>query len=147
MELTDVYPKKNDTVAVVAKTDEHLSVEIEDGLPSSAKEETPTQDSPVPKRSPARIVDGGEAEFQAMLRHLKELVRPMHVTVKFKGVNLYNYAAEPTIPSVGGALLGLAGLGGGEKRRVDILKDVSGRLAPFKMTLLLGPPGSGRSGE
>ncbi len=40
----------------------------------------------------------------------------------------------------------MIGLSGEMKHRVDILKDINGRIAPFKLTLLLGPPGSGRSG-
>jgi hypothetical protein len=81
-----------------------------------------------------------------MLLRLKDLVRPLHVTVRYKNLNLWTMAPEPSIPTVASSLLGMVGVGE-KKRRVDILKNVSGRIAPFKMTLLLGPPGSGRSGK
>ncbi|KAL6187979.1 hypothetical protein ACLB2K_039374 [Fragaria x ananassa] len=42
-------------------------------------------------------------------------------------------------------LLGLVGLSPSKKRVVKILQDVSGIIKPARMTLLLGPPGSGKT--
>ncbi|KAK2994423.1 hypothetical protein RJ640_009650 [Escallonia rubra] len=43
------------------------------------------------------------------------------------------------------ALLGTIGLSPSKKRIVNILKDVSGIIKPSRLTLLLGPPGSGKT--
>ncbi|ESW34861.1 hypothetical protein PHAVU_001G187700 [Phaseolus vulgaris] len=42
-------------------------------------------------------------------------------------------------------ILGLFGLAPSQKRKLTILKDVSGILKPSRMTLLLGPPGAGKT--
>eukprot|EP01034_Spumella_vulgaris_P031175 gene31175-38522_t len=34
---------------------------------------------------------------------------------------------------------------GGKKRRVDIVKDLTGRILPKRMTLVMGPPGCGKT--
>ncbi|KAK8600453.1 hypothetical protein V6N12_050307 [Hibiscus sabdariffa] len=43
------------------------------------------------------------------------------------------------------SILGLVGLAPSKKRKIQILKDVSGIVKPSRMTLLLGPPGAGKS--
>jgi ABC-type multidrug transport system ATPase subunit len=42
-------------------------------------------------------------------------------------------------------LLGLVGLNFAERKTLHILKDVSGVIRPSRMTLLLGPPASGKT--
>ncbi len=126
------------------------AVDTEEAL-GTTKDQPPSQEASTPQsnqstRLPAFIKDGSEGEIGMMLNRLKGLVRPLHVTVRYKSLNLWTMAPEPSIPSVSKAMLGMIGMGD-KKRRVDILKDLNGRIAPFKMTLLLGPPGSGRSGE
>jgi ABC-type multidrug transport system ATPase subunit len=51
--------------------------------------------------------------------------------------------AKKAIPTVGTALKNFL-LGSGPKERVDILKDLTGRIMPKTMTLLMGPPGCGK---
>uniref|UniRef100_A0A803R1H9 Pleiotropic ABC efflux transporter N-terminal domain-containing protein n=1 Tax=Cannabis sativa TaxID=3483 RepID=A0A803R1H9_CANSA len=41
--------------------------------------------------------------------------------------------------------LGLVGLVPSKKRKIQILKDISGIIRPSRMTLLLGPPGAGKT--
>ncbi|XVF26439.1 hypothetical protein REPUB_Repub14bG0016500 [Reevesia pubescens] len=43
------------------------------------------------------------------------------------------------------SILGLLGLAPSKKRKIEILKDVSGMVKPSRMTLLLGPPGAGKT--
>ncbi|XVE61525.1 hypothetical protein DITRI_Ditri06bG0047300 [Diplodiscus trichospermus] len=43
------------------------------------------------------------------------------------------------------SILGLVGLAPSKKRKIQILKDVSGIVKPSRMTLLLGPPGAGKT--
>jgi ABC-type multidrug transport system fused ATPase/permease subunit len=59
-------------------------------------------------------------------------------------VGIWTMAPKQKIPTVGTALKGLF-FGSGPKVRIDVLKGVSGRILPGKLTLLLGPPGSGKS--
>lgn len=49
------------------------------------------------------------------------------------------------IPTVGSTIRDILLFGQGPKQRVDILKNLTGRIATRKMTLLMGPPGCGKS--
>lgn len=67
----------------------------------------------------------------------------MHeIYVQYRNLSFWNMAPERKIPTVGSTIKGIF-LGSGPKRRVDILKDLSGRILPKTMTLLMGPPGCG----
>ncbi len=92
------------------------------------------------------LQDASKEDIYEVLNYIKNVTKPQHVTVKFRNVSLWTMAPEPSIPTV---LTTLAGpiCGTGKKRRIDILKNLNGCLEPYKMTLLLGPPGSGRSGR
>lgn len=47
------------------------------------------------------------------------------------------------IPTVGSTFRDLLLCGTGPKQRIDILKNLTGRIATGKMTLVMGPPGCG----
>ncbi|KAH0921557.1 hypothetical protein HID58_021575 [Brassica napus] len=74
-------------------------------------------------------------------------VRYDHLTVKADC-----YTGDRSLPSLtntvrnmGESLLGLVGIHLAKKAQLTILKDVSGIVKPSRMTLLLGPPSSGKT--
>lgn len=85
-------------------------------------------------------------ELISALEKLKELHKPFHVTIDFKDLSLWAMAPKEKIETVGTAILQMF-MGSGPKHRVDILKGLTGRISPYRLTLLLGPPGAGRSGK
>lgn len=87
-----------------------------------------------------------ENELISAFGKVKELQKPFHVTIDFKDLSLWTMAPKENIQTVGTAILQLF-MGSGPKHRVDILKGLTGRISPYKMTLLLGPPGAGRTGN
>lgn len=96
--------------------------------------------------SKMKLKDGSREEVESLLKKMKELFRPLYVEVQFKNLTFWKMASEPSIDTVGSTFKDLFNFVPKPKRRVDMLKDLTGRFAPFKMTLLLGPPGSGRTG-
>ncbi|KAK3165312.1 hypothetical protein QOZ80_1AG0031670 [Eleusine coracana subsp. coracana] len=76
------------------------------------------------------------------------------VEVRFKNLNVaaechVGTRALPTLANatrdVADWLLGLVGLNFAERKTLHVLKDVSGVIRPSRMTLLLGPPASGKT--
>lgn len=67
----------------------------------------------------------------------------MHeIYVQFRNLSFWNMVPDRKIPTVGSTVKGIF-LGSGPKRRVNVLKDLTGRILPKTMTLLMGPPGCG----
>jgi hypothetical protein len=63
---------------------------------------------------------------------------PTRVTSLFVGI-----VPKTRIPTVGSTIRDLFLFGRRPKQRIDILKNLTGRIAPKKMTLVMGPPGCG----
>ncbi|KAK9826588.1 hypothetical protein WJX74_004476 [Apatococcus lobatus] len=78
-------------------------------------------------------------------------LKPPTVTVEYQKLNveadaLVGSANIPSLTNVFAATLkSLVGLGGLDTAPLAVLKDVQGVLKPGRITLLLGPPGSGKS--
>jgi hypothetical protein len=69
----------------------------------------------------------------------------MHeVCVQYRDLTFWNMVPPRTIPTVGSAVKKLF-FGSGPKNRVNIIKGLTGRILPKRMTLLMGPPGCGKS--
>eukprot|EP01038_Epipyxis_sp_PR26KG_P010860 gene10860-14577_t len=88
--------------------------------------------------------EGNEQEMLAVLAKVKALHRRFYVTIKFNNLGYYTMASKQVIPTVGSELQTFV-CGAGPKHRVDILKGITGQIQPKRLTLLLGPPGSGKS--
>jgi hypothetical protein len=58
-------------------------------------------------------------------------------------LTLLGIVPKTQIPTVGSTVRDLFLFGTGPKQRVDILKNLTGRIATQKMTLVMGPPGCG----
>ena len=90
------------------------------------------------------LLDGSAESMTTMMEHFKNLVKIYKVTIQYRDLNFWTMAPEPTIPTVGSTVRAIL-LGTGPKKRADILKGLTGQLKPGRMTLVMGPPGSGKT--
>lgn len=65
------------------------------------------------------------------------------IKVQYRNLTFWNNMPKRTIPTVGSAVKELF-LGTGKKERVDIVRNLTGRILPGRMTLVMGPPGCGK---
>jgi hypothetical protein len=96
------------------------------------------------RRVSGLMEDGSlESLTKAVGKH-DDHVHRYEIHVQYRNMTFWNMIPEKTIPTVGSVLLSMVGVGG-KKRRVDIVKDLTGRILPKRMTLVMGPPGCGES--
>lgn len=88
--------------------------------------------------------DGSMAALAKSIERIKGHTHTYEINVQYKNLSFWNALPEKTIPTVGSTLRSMV-FGSGPTKRVDIFKDLSGRILPQKMTLLMGPPGCGAS--
>jgi hypothetical protein len=94
------------------------------------------------RRFSGLMEDGSlEALTKSVERHDDHIHR-YEIQVQFRNLTFWNMAAKKTIPTVGSEFLSIF-LGGGKKERVNIINDLTGRILPKRMTLVMGPPGCG----
>ena len=86
--------------------------------------------------------DGSLEALKKIIEPHRDLRLPFEVVVQYRDLTFWNMMAEAKIPTVGSALRS-AFIGSGPKQRVDIFKNLTGRILPKTMTLLMGPPGCG----
>ena len=96
------------------------------------------------KDKPILMKDGTIDELRPLLDQIQKYHRKFRTFICYRDLGIWTMSPKSKIPTVGGALLKCL-CGPGPLNRVDILKDLSGRILPGKLTLLLGPPGSGSS--
>ncbi len=90
-----------------------------------------------------RIMEDGSLNALATsLAVIREQYKMHEVSVQYRNLTFWNNVPKKSIPTVGSAVKNLL-FGGGPKERVDIVKDLTGRIMPKTMTLLMGPPGCG----
>ena len=90
---------------------------------------------------------GSLEELESIVQKHIDLIRNFDHSIEFHGLN---YSTEvpkkKVIPTVGSLLVSLFTFWlPQEMETINILADATGRIAPRKMTLLIGPPGSGKS--
>jgi hypothetical protein len=95
-----------------------------------------------PTRSDGLMVDGSLSALQMSINRLKEYSNQFDINVQYKDLTFWNSVPETRISTVGSSIKSLF-CGSGPKRRVDIFKNLTGRILPKTMTLVMGPPGSG----
>lgn len=91
-------------------------------------------------RSASLMNDGS---LEELAKSVEESIRHMQryeIAVQYRNLTFWNEIPELTIQTVGTVLTGATG----KKKRVNILNDVTGRILPKRMTLVMGPPGSGK---
>lgn len=85
---------------------------------------------------------GGIDELQIILNKFEKHRLNFPVNISYCDLNIWTVMPKAEIATVGSTLKNCV-CGPGKLRRVDILKGISGRIPSGKVTLLLGPPGSG----
>eukprot|EP01034_Spumella_vulgaris_P044961 gene44961-55962_t len=91
------------------------------------------------------MVDGSLESLTKSIKHNERLVQRFPIHVQYRGLTFWSMAPEKTIHTVGSVFLSLFGIGVTKKHRVDIVSDLTGRILPERMTLVMGPPGCGKT--
>ncbi|KAK3015866.1 hypothetical protein RJ639_006554 [Escallonia herrerae] len=103
-----------------------------------------------------KVVEEDNERFLQRLRNRTDRVgiETPKIEVRFQNLSIEGdaYVGTRALPTLLNstlnsieALLGTIGLSPSKKRVIKILKDVSGIIKPSRLTLLLGPPGSGKT--
>ncbi|OIT22805.1 pleiotropic drug resistance protein 2 [Nicotiana attenuata] len=114
------------------------------------------QEKKVLMESILKVVEDDNEQFLRRLRHRTDRVgiEIPKIEVRFQNLSVQGdtYVGTRALPTLLNstlntieAVLGLIHLSPSKKRVVKILEDVSGIIRPSRMTLLLGPPGSGKT--
>jgi ABC-type multidrug transport system ATPase subunit len=89
--------------------------------------------------------DGSNEALEAVLSNMEKLTTNYPVKVQYKDLGYFTYTPNRvSVPTVGNTLKNMI-FGSGPRHRLDILKGATGRILPGRFTLILGPPGSGKS--
>jgi hypothetical protein len=86
--------------------------------------------------------DGSLDALTRSIELTSDHVHHFEIQVQYRGLTFWNSVPDKTIETVGSAFLSLFGVGG-KTHRVNIINDLTGRILPKRMTLVMGPPGSG----
>lgn len=101
-----------------------------------------------PKASVRRVdglmKDGSLASLAKSVEKVTDLTRRYEINVQFRNLTFWSKVPKKSIPTVGSTFKQLF-FGSGEKTRVDIIHELTGRILPRTMTLVMGPPGCGKS--
>lgn len=87
--------------------------------------------------------DGSLTSLVKTFEQVKGHTMGYDIQVQYRNLTFWNNMNKVGIPTVGSAFKNMF-CGTGEKHRVDIIKDLSGRILPGRMTLVMGPPGCGK---
>ena len=93
--------------------------------------------------------DGTEEELKAHLEAQLKLMRDNDIHIEFQDLTFkVSVPSKRTIPSVGTALKSMICFWTNcePQKEVHIISKLTGRIRSRVMTLLIGPPGSGKSG-
>ena len=99
------------------------------------------QTTAAPHQQGSLTEDGG---LDALEKTVQANVKHMHgyeISVQYRNLTFWNELPELSIATVGTTLMGT----GSKNNRVNIINDLTGRILPKRMTLVMGPPGSGKS--
>jgi ABC-type multidrug transport system ATPase subunit len=89
--------------------------------------------------------DGSFESLDKTISKLKQYMNILPIDVQYHDLSFWGMVSKTRIPTVGSTLRDLLLFGTGPKLRVDVLKNLTGRIASQKMTLVMGPPGCGKS--
>ena len=91
-------------------------------------------------RSATLMNDGSLEELAKSVEESIKHMQRYEIAVQYRNLTFWNEMPELTIQTVGSVLTGASG----EKKRVNVINDLTGRILPKRMTLVMGPPGSGK---
>lgn len=91
-----------------------------------------------------RLMEDGSLD--ALTKSIKLVQNHTHqfeIAVQYRNLTFWNSIPKKSIPTVWSSVKSIF-LGSGKKYRVNIINDLTGRILPKRMTLVMGPPGSGK---
>eukprot|EP01031_Cornospumella_fuschlensis_P039582 gene39582-48189_t len=93
------------------------------------------------------VKEGNIEELEEILEHQKKLVRTQDLSVEFHNLTVStNVNIDGGITTVASVIYGMfSSLFAPHIKKVDVVSNLTGRILPRKLTLLMGPPGSGKS--
>jgi hypothetical protein len=86
--------------------------------------------------------DGSLPALSRSVERVAEHAHRYEIHVQYRNLTFWNLVSKKKIPTVGSSFLSLIA-GSGKKHRVNIINDLTGRILPKRMTLVMGPPGCG----
>jgi hypothetical protein len=86
--------------------------------------------------------DGSFSALSKAVERTAEHAHRYEIHVQYRNLTFWNMLAKKKIPTVGSSFLSMI-MGSGKKHRVNIINDLTGRILPKRMTLVMGPPGCG----
>ncbi len=96
------------------------------------------------RRDGALMEDGGIESLEKSSKGISHHVHRHEIAVQYRNLTFWNEMSKLTIDTVGSTIKAIF-LGGEKKHRVNIINDLTGRILPKRMTLVMGPPGCGKS--
>jgi len=90
------------------------------------------------------LKDTSAAAISNVLTEFKKHAQPFQAQVEYKHLSYWSMIPKKEIETVGNMLKGIL-FGGGPKHKFHVLKDLSGKISSQKLTLLMGPPSSGKT--
>ena len=90
------------------------------------------------------MANGSLSALTKSVEKLKPLTHHYEVTVQYRNLTFWNdLPGQITYPTVGSTLAKVF-YNSEKKHRVQIIGDLTGRILPKRMTLVMGPPGCGK---
>lgn len=86
--------------------------------------------------------DGSLTALSKAIERSREHADQYEINVQYRNLSFWSEVPKKSIPTVGSTFRSMF-TGGGKKQRVDIIKDLTGKILPKRMTLVMGPPGCG----
>ena len=88
--------------------------------------------------------DGSLDALAKSVGRITEHTHRYEIQVQYRNLTFWNNLAKKKIPSIAASFKSMF-LGSGKKHRVNIINDLTGRILPKRMTLVMGPPGCGKN--
>jgi len=143
----DLLVKYMEREAYIAKLEASLKENnMELPLPEPPKEKLPSE----PPADRNVLKDASEEQLGLLLAQQKKLVRDFDITIEFENLSFkVEVPLKQSFPSVSTVLRSIICFwtNCAPKEEIRILSNLTGQISPRKMTLLIGPPGSGKSGK
>ena len=140
--MSEIHPISEPEVATVDDVEANHQP-IEPARTQAIKIDHIEEDESKP-RNPRMMADGSLVALAESLKATEGHNKMHEVSIQYRNLTFWNTMPKKTIPTVGSSILKMF-MGGGPKERVNIIKDLTGRIMPKTMTLLLGPPGCGET--
>lgn len=144
------YQKIQDDLTRRCIEKDHYIKTLEEILKSNGIELPPSQlvvNPPMYEALDNLMKHGSLEELENLVHKNMELLRNMDHSIEFYNLSYSTTVPKnKSIPTLGSMLMSMLTFWLPQEREtIDILADATGRIMPRKMTLLIGPPGSGKS--